>query len=77
VSPNDATGSSAGLRGTIGRYLPGLTLFRGYSGSSLRLDSLAALSLWAVVIPQALAYGELAGVPAVAGLYTALAGMLL
>jgi SulP family sulfate permease len=52
-------------------------MFRGYSVSSLRLDSIAALSLWAVVIPQALAYGELAGVPAVAGLYTALAGMLL
>ena len=37
----------------------------------------AALSVWAVVVPQGLAYGELAGAPAVAGLYTATAGMLL
>jgi len=77
LSPNPSTASSTGLRATIERVVPGLTLFRGYSGSSLRLDSVAALTLWAVVIPQALAYGELAGVPAVAGLYTALAGMLL
>jgi SulP family sulfate permease len=77
MSPDDAPGSDAGLLARFKRYVPGFALFRGYSVSSLRLDSLAALSLWAVVIPQALAYGELAGVPAVAGLYTALAGMLL
>jgi sulfate permease, SulP family len=67
----------AGLRARIEWSVPGLAMFRGYSVPSLRLDAIAALSLWAVVIPQALAYGELAGVPAVAGLYTALAGMLL
>jgi sulfate permease, SulP family len=77
MSPDGAPGSDAGLPTKIQRYVPGLALFRGYSVSSLRLDSIAALSLWAVVIPQALAYGELAGAPAVAGLYTALAGMLL
>jgi sulfate permease, SulP family len=38
---------------------------------------IAALSVWAVVVPQGLAYGELAGIPPVAGLYTAMAGMLL
>jgi sulfate permease, SulP family len=38
---------------------------------------IAALSVWAVVVPQGLAYGELAGIPAVAGLYTAMAGMFL
>jgi sulfate permease, SulP family len=77
MNPNGVPGSHAGPRAAIERSVPGLAMFRGYSVSSLRLDSIAALSLWAVVIPQALAYGELAGVPAVAGLYTALAGMLL
>ncbi len=52
-------------------------MLRGYTKARFRVEGVAALSLWAVTIPQALAYGELAGVPAVAGLYTALAGMLL
>jgi len=61
----------------VSRFLPGLRLFDGYSRPRLRLDMIAALSIWAVVVPQGLAYGELAGIPAVAGLYTAGAGMLL
>jgi SulP family sulfate permease len=59
------------------RFLPGLRVLDGYSRPRLRLDLVAALSIWAVAVPQGLAYGELAGVPAVAGLYTAIAGMLL
>ncbi len=59
------------------RFMPGIAMFDGYGVPRLRVDLVAALSLWAVVVPQALAYGELAGVPAVGGLYTALAGMLL
>ena len=59
------------------RFLPGLRVLDGYSRPRLRLDLLAALSIWAVVVPQGLAYGELAGLPEVAGLYTAMAGMFL
>jgi sulfate permease, SulP family len=59
------------------RFLPGLLALEGYSRPRLRLDLIAALSIWAVVVPQGLAHGELAGIPAVAGLYTAAAGMLL
>jgi SulP family sulfate permease len=33
--------------------------------------------VWAVLVPQGLAYGELAGLPPVAGLYTALGALLL
>lgn len=55
--------------------MPGLALFRRYTPSLIRVDVLAALSLWAVVVPQSLAYGELAGIPPINGLYTALAGM--
>ncbi len=42
-----------------------------------RRDALAALAVWAVLVPQALAYATIAGVPPVYGLYAALAGLLL
>ncbi|QJY47986.1 SulP family inorganic anion transporter [Pseudonocardia broussonetiae] len=38
---------------------------------------LAGLGVWAVLVPQGLAYGELAGLSPVAGLYTALGALLL
>lgn len=51
-------------------------MLRGYRRSWLRPDLLAALSLWAVVIPQGLAYAQLAGLPPTTGLYTAFGAML-
>jgi MFS superfamily sulfate permease-like transporter len=44
---------------------------------TFRKDTLAALAVWAVLIPQAMAYAALAGVPPVRGLYAACAGLLL
>jgi MFS superfamily sulfate permease-like transporter len=41
----------------------------------MRPDLLAALSLWAVLVPQSLAYGQLAGLSPLTGLYCALAAM--
>ncbi|MGK2937382.1 MAG: SulP family inorganic anion transporter [Solirubrobacteraceae bacterium] len=43
----------------------------GYRRADLRGDLLAALSVWAVLIPEALAYATIAGVPPVVGLYAA------
>ncbi|WTW98404.1 SulP family inorganic anion transporter [Streptomycetaceae bacterium NBC_01309] len=63
-----------GIRGVIGR-LPLARQLDGYGPPVLRADVLGALTLWALVVPQALAYAELAGLPASAGLYTALFGM--
>jgi MFS superfamily sulfate permease-like transporter len=40
-------------------------------------DALAALTVWAVVVPQGMAYAALAGVPPVRGLYAACAGLLI
>jgi high affinity sulfate transporter 1 len=40
-------------------------------------DGLAALAVWAVLVPQSMAYAGLAGVPPVYGLYAAVAGLLL
>ncbi|NUT32446.1 MAG: STAS domain-containing protein, partial [Hamadaea sp.] len=56
--------------------VPGWVELRGYRRAWLRPDLLAALSLWAVLVPQAFAYAQLAGLPAASGLYTALGAML-
>src|SRR5215213_7189584 len=59
------------------RWLPGLALARQYQTSWLRADILAGVTVCALLIPQGMAYGELAGVEPVAGLYAALGAMLL
>jgi high affinity sulfate transporter 1 len=54
----------------IGRWLP-------RARRTLRADTLAALAVWAVLVPQAMAYASLAGLPAEHGLYAALPALLL
>ena len=44
---------------------------RGYDRSWLR-ETCRGLTLWALVIPQGLAYGQLAGLPPMTGLYVAI-----
>jgi MFS superfamily sulfate permease-like transporter len=44
--------------------------------SVAKRDTLAALAVWAVLVPQAMAYATLAGVPPVYGLYAALGGLI-
>lgn len=63
-------------RGFTHRIAPGLAVIGSQGRRSLRGDSIAALSLWAVLVPQALAYAELAGLAPAVGLYTAFAGMI-
>jgi len=75
----NATGKNDGNGGAsriVKRYIPGIKLFTDYETSWWRPDIIAALSLWAILIPQSLAYAQLAGVPAVYGLYTAFAAMI-
>lgn len=68
---------TAGPRpGWVARVAPGLSEIRSGGRRSLKVDSIAALSLWAVLVPQALAYAELAGLAPALGLYTAFAGMI-
>src|SRR3954453_8951657 len=59
------------------RLLPGVADLRNYSPGWLRPDLLAGLAVWAVLVPQGLAYGELAGLSPVSGLYTAVGALLL
>jgi len=50
---------------------------RGYRTGWLRGDVIAGFTVWAVLVPEALAYATIAGVPPVVGLYAAPAALLL
>ncbi len=58
-----------GWRGAV----PGITALRTYERSWLRFDLIAGVVLAAILVPQGMAYAELAGLPPVTGLYTTIA----
>lgn len=58
------------------RYLPILDWLPHYKTEWLRFDLIAALSVWALLVPQGIAYASIAGVPAQYGLYAALGALL-
>jgi len=60
----------------LARYLPGVGWLGGYRGPWLRGDLVAGVTTAAVVIPQAMAYATIAGLPVQAGLYVATVPML-
>lgn len=53
------------------RVLPCLTWFTDYNSASLRLDFVAGLTVALVLIPQSMAYAQLASLPVYYGLYAA------
>jgi MFS superfamily sulfate permease-like transporter len=55
----------------LGRWVPGLALLRGHGGDPRR-DAVAGVVLAALLVPQGMAYAQLAGVPPVTGLYATL-----
>ena len=48
-----------------------------YDRSWLSMDVLAGLTLWGLVVPEAMAYAGIAGLPPQAGLYTLVASLLI
>lgn len=52
-------------------------LLWGYRRAWLRGDLLAGLTVWAVLVPEALAYASIAGVSPVVGLYAAPGALIL
>ncbi|MGI5417545.1 SulP family inorganic anion transporter [Actinomadura luteofluorescens] len=50
---------------------------RGYRRRWMRRDALAGVTVWAVLVPEALAYATIAGVSPVVGLYAAPAALIL
>ena len=61
----------------LSRYVPITRWLPRYERSWLGSDLLAAAAVWAVLVPQAVAYAALAGAPPEAGLFTALAAGVL
>jgi high affinity sulfate transporter 1 len=57
----------------IQRWVPGVRTVRTYQRAWLSADLVAGLVLAAILVPQGMAYAELAGLPAVTGLYTTIA----
>ena len=60
----------------IYRIAPGLHALRHYRREDLRHDLTAGLSVVSVAVPVSIAYAELAGFPAVSGLYASMMAML-
>ena len=56
--------------------IPGLGVARIYQRTWLWVDLFAGITIFAMLVPQAMAYGELAGVAPVVGLYTAIGGLV-
>jgi high affinity sulfate transporter 1 len=65
------SGASAPSR--LDAALPGIRALRTYQRAWLRADLLAGIVLAAILVPQGMAYAQLAGLPAVTGLYTTIA----
>ena len=61
----------------VSRFIPGLALFKGFSPALLRTELVVAVTVFAVLVPSAMAYGDLAGVTPVAGLYVALGALVM
>ena len=59
----------------IKRYVPITAWLPIYQRGDLRFDLIGGVSSWAVMVPVALAYAGLAGMPAETGLVTAMAAM--
>jgi len=57
-------------------HIPIVGLLRKYQRDLLRSDLISGITVWGVIVPAAMAYAELAGLPPQAGLYAAFAGML-
>ena len=57
-------------------YLPGLALITSYQRKWLPRDIVAGLVLSALLVPQGMAYADLAGLPPVTGLYTSIRCLL-
>src|SRR6476659_3586046 len=61
----------------IARFIPGLALVKEFNPALLRTELVVAITVFAVLVPSAMAYGDLAGVTPVAGLYVALGAMVM
>lgn len=72
------TDTRAGEKVTgIKGFIPILSWLPRYDRAWLTVDIIAGLTLWGLVVPEAMAYAGIAGLPPQAGLYTLLAALLI
>jgi high affinity sulfate transporter 1 len=69
-------GIGAHFQGGFGRWFPGIARVRAYQPAWLAKDFVAGLVLLALLVPQGMAYAELAGLPPVNGLYASMVPLL-
>jgi high affinity sulfate transporter 1 len=70
---NEPHGAETDQPAGVEKWVPGLRAARTYRTAWLRFDIVAGVVLAAILVPQGMAYAELAGLPAVTGLYTTIA----
>jgi SulP family sulfate permease len=58
------------------KLLPILHWIPAYRREWLLPDTLASVALWAVMVPEAMAYAGIVGVPSIMGLYTIVPAIL-
>ena len=68
--------SSAALASTARRFLPILDWIPAYRYEWLLPDFFAGVALWAVMVPEGMAYAGIVGVPPIMGLYTIVPALL-
>jgi high affinity sulfate transporter 1 len=73
---NEKQSHSTSARSLLRRVAPGLEALSRYDRSWLTSDLAAGLSVAAVALPVGIAYAELAGVPTVVGMYSAIFPLL-
>ena len=61
---------------TLGFFTQPARIFRGYHRQDLRYDLISGLTVAAIMLPQAIVYSFIAGMPPVTGLYTAILGSI-
>ncbi|MBE2225088.1 MAG: SulP family inorganic anion transporter, partial [Anaerolineae bacterium] len=61
----------------LSRFAPIFTWLPRYDRGWLSADLIAGLTLWGLVVPEAMAYAGIAGLPPQAGLYTLVVALLI
>jgi len=61
---------------SLGRLVPGLGVIASYRRKWLAKDIIAGVVLTTLLVPQGMAYAELAGLPPITGLYTSIMCLL-
>ena len=64
---------SNSLLNRAGKWMPGINVVRTYQRKWAPKDIMAGLVLTTLLVPQGMAYAELAGLPPITGLYTTVA----